>query len=369
MSSDQITYVLVALVVTGVAILLLLAGALLARRGRTAAGAAVPAAGPDLATSAPPPAAPAPALLQATPWPAPAPLPVAPPPQTVPEVVAPLPFATAPVPERPAPPDEGHGPEETGVTSADLEAAAQRVHDPRDQEVIEGFLSISPRRRETAAFDASPQPSVSAPVGAAVGVAIAAEVVPSDPYVDDVTGLDSRAAWDRAVSEENARYVRYRRPVGVVVAELDGLGRFEREFGTEATQRILTAVGGAMRRGARRTDRVAHVGRRALPRAAARDRRDPGDQLRGARPRGVRALAQGRRGGPPRCHGLGEPQRRRRAGHRRADGRGADVRRAAPRCPRRSRGLRRISLTGALVGRRVPRRPAAPSSGFLRAPR
>ncbi len=260
MSSDQITYVLVALVVTGVAILLLLAGALLARRGRTAAGAAVPAAGPDLAVSAPPPVVPAPALLQATPWAAPAPLPVAPPPQTVPEVAAPLPFATAPVPEHPAPPDEGHGPEETGVTSADLEAAAQRVHDPRDQEVIEGFLSISPRRRETAAFDASPQPSVSAPVGAAVGVAIAAEVVPSDPYVDDVTGLDSRAAWDRAVSEENARYVRYRRPVGVVVAELDGLGRFEREFGTEATQRILTAVGGAMRRGARRTDRVAHVG-------------------------------------------------------------------------------------------------------------
>ena len=40
MSSDQITYVLVALIVTGVAIILLLAGAILARRGRGGAGQA-----------------------------------------------------------------------------------------------------------------------------------------------------------------------------------------------------------------------------------------------------------------------------------------------------------------------------------------
>ncbi len=54
--------------------------------------------------------------------------------------------------------------------------------------------------------------------------------------------------------------MRYRRPVGVVVAELDGLLRFEGRFGSDAGSRVLAAVGDAMRRNARRTDRVAHVG-------------------------------------------------------------------------------------------------------------
>lgn len=44
------------------------------------------------------------------------------------------------------------------------------------------------------------------------------------------------------------------------MAELDGLGRFEGQFGPEAAHRVLAAVGGALRRNARRTDRVAHVG-------------------------------------------------------------------------------------------------------------
>ena len=83
---------------------------------------------------------------------------------------------------------------------------------------------------------------------------------PADPYLDDATGLDSRAAWDRVLSEENARYVRYRRPVALVIAELDGLARFEGQFGADAGRRILAAVGSAMRLNARRTDRVAHVG-------------------------------------------------------------------------------------------------------------
>ncbi len=78
--------------------------------------------------------------------------------------------------------------------------------------------------------------------------------------MDDATGLDSRAAWERILAEENARYVRYRRPVGIVMAELDGFTRFEDGFGTEASRRVVAAVGGAMRRSARRTDHIAHVG-------------------------------------------------------------------------------------------------------------
>ena len=239
MSSDQITYVLVALIVTGVAILLLLAGALIARRGRNGARRAAPATPAAEPVRA---AAPAPA---ASPVPVPAP--------TAPTAVAAVPEA-GPAPL--AAHHEAEHPEEAAVTSADLAAAARRVDDPREQEVIEGFLSIAPRRRE-AAYAAPAGPTATATLAAAPG---ASGSIPPDPYVDESTGLDSRAAWERTLAEENARYVRYRRPVGIVMAELDGFPRFEGGFGVDASRRILAAVGGAMRRSARRTDHVAHVG-------------------------------------------------------------------------------------------------------------
>lgn len=240
MSPDQITYVLVALIVTGVAILLLLVGALISRRGRDG---------------------------QRPPAPIPAPVhePVARPLESVAAALAPT-AASVPVPApaipasepgpdaAPANLDVEHPAEESAVTSADLAAAARRVDDPREQEVIEGFLSIAPRRREAAFISASPTATATLPAPAPEGS------VPPDPYVDEATGLDSRAAWERALAAENARYVRYRRPVGIVVAELDGLARFEGGLGADAARRIVAAVGGAMRRGARRTDHVAHVG-------------------------------------------------------------------------------------------------------------
>ncbi len=230
MSSDQITYVLVALTVAGVAILVLLVGALLARRGRD---------GGRQAPLAPPVAEPVPAAVA---------VPVAP----VSD-------------ERPEPPaahaDADHLAEEAAITSADLEAAARRVHDPREQDVIEGFLSIVPRRREAAyAAPVGPTAAANLPAVGNLPPAGAPGSLPADPYVDEPTGLDSRAAWERILAEENARYVRYRRPIGVVVAELDGFSRFEAGFGVDASRRVLAAVGEAMRRSARRTDRVAHVG-------------------------------------------------------------------------------------------------------------
>jgi diguanylate cyclase (GGDEF)-like protein len=247
-SSDQLSYVLVALIVTGIAILLLLVGALIARRGRDGRRDAAPfAAAAATAAPAPPPAA----------------IPVAAPTSVAPPVVAPLPHADLePLPEPPlTPADADHPLEESAVTSADLAAAARRVEDPREQEIIEGFLSIAPRRRE-AVFAAPAGPTVTAAVSAPSEPGSPADpgATPPDPYVDDATGLDSRAAWERVLAEENARYVRYRRPVGIVMAELDGFTRFEDGFGTEASRRVVAAVAGAMRRSARRTDHIAHVG-------------------------------------------------------------------------------------------------------------
>jgi diguanylate cyclase (GGDEF)-like protein len=262
-SSDQVSAVLIAFIVTGIAILILLAGALLTRRGRT------PEREAPLAAAASEPI-PAPAVAP-VPWAVPTPVPA----QPLPPVAQIAPPPPAEEPSQPAPVAD-HPPEEPAVTTADREAAALRVHDPREQEVIEGFLSIAPRPRE-AAFEAPREPTASAPVPPPEPAAAAAtqpepapppvqapepaaSSVPPDPYVDDATGLDSRAAWERVLAEENARYLRYRRPVGVVVAELDGLGRFEGQFGADAARRILAAVGETMRRTARRTDHVAHVG-------------------------------------------------------------------------------------------------------------
>ena len=301
MSPDQLTYVLVALIVTGVAILLLLVGALVARRGR---GEERPAARPTEPVAS---LAPHDAAIPARPPASATRMPADPAVRAIDDTEARPHDETAPgaVPE----PASGPEPEPAGaatlasepagdvgpvVTAADREAAARRLHDPREEEIIQGFLSMSPRKREAAAFDAPRAPSAARPVTAPVlasgpaapasspaparepapaPVAPSAPVaaarpaepgpegaVPADPYYDEATGLDSRAAWERALAEENARYVRYRRPVGVVVAELDGLTRFESQFGSDAASRVLAAVGDAMRRNARRTDRVAHVG-------------------------------------------------------------------------------------------------------------
>lgn len=83
--------------------------------------------------------------------------------------------------------------------------------------------------------------------------------LPGDPLTDLLTGLDSRQAWERALRDEAARSVRYRRPVTVLSAELDGLQMLAQRF-PSASDRLVRAVGDALRSHARGSDRVARVG-------------------------------------------------------------------------------------------------------------
>ena len=110
-----------------------------------------------------------------------------------------------------------------------------RHHEPGADAAIAGFFALEPGR-------------------------VPREGPIPDPTIDPLTGLDTLLAWERTLAEENVRYVRYRRPVTVVIAEIDGLGRLVDRFGAEPARRVLPAVGDAMRRLARRTDKVAHVG-------------------------------------------------------------------------------------------------------------
>ena len=311
MSSDQITYVLVALVVTGVAILLLLAGALFARRGRTGDGRAAPATGPDLAVSAPLPPAPAPAPLAAVP---PPPLPAT--------------VGGSRCRRRCAAGDRGHrgarcpagGRPGTGRARCHPggpgggRPTRARPARPGGHRGLSLDLAPAPRdrrlRRGVAAdrhgFGGCRRGPRDRGGGGAVG----------SLHRPRHRASTSLLAWERALAEENARYVALPPPGEVVVAGARRPRPVRAQFGAEPARRILTAVGDAMRRCARRTDRVAHVGGgRFLVLLPETDEIQAINYVERVRAECERWL-DGRRRGPPPCHRLGEPQRRRRARHR-----------------------------------------------------
>jgi len=76
---------------------------------------------------------------------------------------------------------------------------------------------------------------------------------------DPETGLDNRWAWDRLVREENQRKRRYNRTISVVVAELFGIDDLAQRVGRDAADRLIFAIGEALRRYSRSSDRIARV--------------------------------------------------------------------------------------------------------------
>jgi diguanylate cyclase (GGDEF)-like protein len=65
--------------------------------------------------------------------------------------------------------------------------------------------------------------------------------------------------WEHHIREEEARLVRYRRPVTVVLVELEGMERLLERFGPEAAERIALPVGKTLARQARSSDQVARI--------------------------------------------------------------------------------------------------------------
>ena len=229
MSPEQLTYVLIALIVAGLALGLLVVVALIARRRDRGSSRQAE-------------------RLFASARTAPIARPGGTPPAAPPESV----HADSAEPDRASRVAEGAGSDPFDARHAapvarDLRAAdvaneagrrfpvGDRLHEPGAEAAIAGFLALEPGRVP----NEGPTP---------------------DPTIDPLTGLDTLFAWERTLTEENYRYVRYRRPVSVVVAEIDGLSRLVDRFGAEPARRVLPAVGDAMRRLARRTDKVAHVG-------------------------------------------------------------------------------------------------------------
>jgi diguanylate cyclase (GGDEF)-like protein len=78
--------------------------------------------------------------------------------------------------------------------------------------------------------------------------------------VDSLTGLEGPAGWTRIVEIENARLLRYRRPVTVVMTEVEGLRHLAERVGDAPVERLLPVIAEAFRREARASDWVARVG-------------------------------------------------------------------------------------------------------------
>lgn|GEM_PF-1760684 len=78
--------------------------------------------------------------------------------------------------------------------------------------------------------------------------------------MDALTSLESAEGWSRIMAIENARLLRYRRPVAVVVAEVEGLRQLSERLGDEPVDRLLPVIADAFRREARTSDWVARVG-------------------------------------------------------------------------------------------------------------
>ncbi len=77
--------------------------------------------------------------------------------------------------------------------------------------------------------------------------------------LDPLTGLEGASSWSRIIEIENARLLRYRRPVTVILAEVEGLRRLSERLGEEPIERLLPVIGDVFRREARCSDWVARL--------------------------------------------------------------------------------------------------------------
>ena len=105
------------------------------------------------------------------------------------------------------------------------------THDERVSEHIEAFLEGPPRTRRS-------KPK---------------QQRPDLPRPRRVIPLDTRADWNIALRNEEARTVRYGRPTAVLIVEIEPASR-------RVLDRVAQLVGATVRKEARETDRVARMG-------------------------------------------------------------------------------------------------------------
>ncbi len=103
-------------------------------------------------------------------------------------------------------------------------------------------------------------------------------------YVDPLTEVASRARFLALAESEVARAVRYRRPLSLLVVDVDHFKRVNDTFGHVEGDRVLRAIGRALRVSVRASDVVGRLGGEefavVLPESDVRAARELADRLR-----------------------------------------------------------------------------------------
>ncbi|MDP2155198.1 MAG: GGDEF domain-containing protein [Sulfuricella sp.] len=88
----------------------------------------------------------------------------------------------------------------------------------------------------------------------------ALEEVESLKRQDTLTGLANRRSLDDRIAEEIGRWERYRRPLGLILMEMDGFGGVNENYGREVGDELLHHVATVITHSVRTTDLAARYG-------------------------------------------------------------------------------------------------------------
>lgn len=79
-------------------------------------------------------------------------------------------------------------------------------------------------------------------------------------WTDALTGLEGPEFWRKLVITEVARATRYKRPMTIVILDVDGMDSILRVWGTEVAHHTLRETAQCLRRMARTSDHLMRIG-------------------------------------------------------------------------------------------------------------
>lgn len=166
----------------------------------------------------------------------------------------------------PAPSQESNEP----VTAADdarrFRSVLEDEPHPAEQEAIAFFVSpptaLGPREEPPEIEFEQPAPHLADLGGGPTEETVVWTDAPPARRVEPSgqAHVDEAVDWERRIREESTRLSRYRRPITVVLLELDGFERLVSRLGTEAADRLIPAIAETLARNGRATDHVARLG-------------------------------------------------------------------------------------------------------------
>ncbi len=136
-----------------------------------------------------------------------------------------------------------------------------------DQEAIAFFVSpptaLGPREEPPELDLEPPMPHLADLGGAPTEQTVVWTDAPQPRRTESAAPLahvDEAVNWERRIREESTRLSRYRRPVTVVLVELDGFERLVGRLGSDAADRLIPAIAETLVRNGRATDQVSRLG-------------------------------------------------------------------------------------------------------------